>query len=98
MEIKLSEVLRREIESRNESIAVLSKNTGIPRTTLHDWVHGRLPSSRNLKYVQILSEYFNVSLETLLFGENTQFDRRNVLFNSFFQDGESKYRITVEEV
>lgn len=45
----------------------VSKDTGISTSTLTNWKHGRyIPKANKLK---ILADYFDVSLETLLYGE-----------------------------
>lgn len=45
----------------------VAKDTGISTSTLTNWKHGRyMPKANKLK---ILADYFGVSLETLLYGE-----------------------------
>ncbi len=45
----------------------VAKDTGISTSTLTNWKHGRYtPKANKLK---ILADYFGVSLETLLYGE-----------------------------
>ena len=47
------------IEEKETNIFKISKATDIPATTMYDWSNGRTEPS--LKYVKMLSEYFDVS-------------------------------------
>lgn len=98
MKIKLSQVMAREMKSRSISVTLLAKSTGVPRTTVHDWLEGRLPSSKNIHYLSELSSFFGISLNELLFGVADQTPTSEVLFSSSFVDGQTSYKIIVEKI
>lgn len=98
MEIILSEELTRLMKAQNLSVASLARETEIPRTTIHDWVNGRKPSAANIHHLATLTEYFEVSLTELLFGDKDGTNRSKVLFSSSFNDNTSRYKITIEKL
>ncbi len=97
MEIKLQQVLTREMKNRSINITSLSRETQIPRTTLHDWLAGRLPSSKNVGYLYHLSTFFEVPLSVLLFDKKEEKSSSVIVFTSSFIEGESRFKITVEK-
>jgi len=97
MEIKLKEVLRRELKGRGESINELSRKTKIPRSTLHNWQQGTLPTAKNLHYIRTLSIHFKITLSELLFNVKEERAAAEVLVSSLFTDGDRKYKITIEK-
>jgi len=98
MKIVLSQMLSREMKKRGISLSSLAKVTKIPKSTLFDWLEGRLPSSRNLHYLSALSTYFEITLNELLFGTVERDPTSQVLFSSSFMDGKKKYKILIEKV
>lgn len=98
MEVQLKRVMARELKSRSMTISSLSKLTKIPRTTLHDWYNGRLPSSRNIHYLHTLSEFFSISLSRLLFDIKGIEGGSSIVHSSNFIDGTESYRLTIEKV
>ena len=98
MEIKLSEVIKRELKRRGESINSVASSTKIPQSTLHNWVQGTKPNAKNLHLVKALSDYFRLPLATLLFDlKDENFDSA-VLFSSTFVDDNRRYRLTIEKL
>ena len=98
MKIKLSQVLQREMKKRSLSVTSLARQTGIPRTTVHDWQMGRLPSSRNLHFLSDLSQFFNISLSVLLFDvEEKRTSSSTVLHTTTFTDETGEFKLTVEK-
>ncbi len=97
MEIKLQEVLNREMKSRNESVRTISKETGIPTSTLHNWIQGVLPSAKNIHFLDRLGEYFNISISVLLFNKEDSRGGDDILFSSTFVDGPNRYKIIIEK-
>lgn len=55
------------MNSNDLTLAKLSKATGVPKQTIHNWLTGIVPN--NLSHVRKLAEYFNMSIEELCFGE-----------------------------
>ena len=98
MEIKLKEVLDRELKRRDESVNSVAKACKIPQSTLHNWMQGTLPTAKNLALLKRLSEYMRIPLVTLLFGiKDERFDSE-VLFSSTFVDNERRYRLIIERL
>lgn len=98
MEIKLKEVLHRELRSRGESINELARKTKIPKSTLHNWHQGIIPNARNLHYVKALSDHFRLTLSEILFNVKESNHVEEILFSSMFTDKDRKYKITVEKL
>lgn len=49
------------------TLAKLSKATGVPKQTLHNWLTGTEP--RNLGQLKRVSSYFDLTIEELCYGE-----------------------------
>lgn len=96
--IFLAEVIKREMKNRDISLTELSEETGIAKSTLHGWLASAVPNGRNLHLVNRLCDFFQISLEELLFGQRRDLDDNVVIFNSEFRDGDSIYRFIVEKV
>ena len=98
MEIKLRDVLRREMKSRNESVLQIAKGCKIPRTTLNDWVQGVLPSAKNIHHLKSLAEYLNTSVTMLLFNVKDENADTSILCSSTFVDQDRRYRIIIKKL
>jgi transcriptional regulator with XRE-family HTH domain len=72
--LKLGDILKKEMKIKSLTISNLSKECGISRTTIHNWIQGIGPSSNNIPSLVKLCLYFDISLEYLLFG--MEFSRR----------------------
>ena len=59
--------LNKLIEEKNTNINKVSKDTGIPVTTMYDWSNGR--THPRFDYVVKLSSYFGVPLEYFAEGD-----------------------------
>jgi len=98
MEIKLREVLKRELKNRNESINSVAKNCSIPSSVLHGWLQGVLPSAKNLHLLKNLSDYFQIHISELLFNIRDEKSKNTILFTSEFVDGNRKYKLVIEKL
>lgn len=90
--------MAKEMKSRDLNLTGLVKATSIPKSTLSDWMNGRLPSSRNLHHLANLSHFFEISLNELLFGAEKKITSNEILFSSSFKDGKKSYRVIVEKI
>lgn len=63
---KLAKVLKALLEDREISARELSRATKVPQATITSFLSGR--SSNKPEHLLAIAEYFNVSLEFLLFG------------------------------
>ncbi|MDC0253679.1 helix-turn-helix domain-containing protein [Bacteriovoracales bacterium] len=66
--LRLGDILKKEMKIKGLTISHLSKECGISRTTIHNWIQGIGPSANNIPSLITLCLYFDVSLEYLLFG------------------------------
>lgn len=76
MAISINKQLQFLLKKNNLSIAELSRATNISAKTLHQWTYGHQP--RNFHQVYQVAKYFNVSLEFLLFGFDTNTPEQNL--------------------
>lgn len=98
MEIKLKDVLRRELKARDESMNEVARNCKVPVSTLHGWMHGTLPTAKNIHFLKSISDYLGISLSVLLFNKNDPSTDSTVLFSSTFVDEEKRYRLIIEKL
>lgn len=98
MEIKLSEVLTKEIKNRRITLTDLSKTLSIPATLLVEWRSGRLPSGRSMLHLKKLADFFCLSLEELIFDKPEP--EKMILASTVFNDTESgsEYKIVIEKL
>lgn len=96
-EIKLSQVLKNELKSRELTINRMARDCAIPASVLHGWINGTVPSAKNIHHIKTLSDYLNVSIERLLF-DNGAAPSRLILFSSTFMDGKTQYKLTIEKL
>ncbi len=71
-EIKIGQVIKRLLLAQRKSLKQVSRDTGIPYSTLHTWLENRQP--KDILKTQALADYFGISLHQLLFD---QLDSRN---------------------
>ncbi|MBL7542713.1 MAG: helix-turn-helix transcriptional regulator [Bdellovibrionaceae bacterium] len=64
-ELKIKDVLRDLMKTRGETLLSVSQSTGVPKSTIADWMTNRTPNP--VQAVKI-AKYFGVSLYYLLFG------------------------------
>lgn len=98
MEIRMKDVLKRELRARNESINGLARACKIPVATLHGWLQGVLPTAKNIHYLKTLSDHLGISLSVLLFNEAESERGSSILFSSTFVDEEKRYRLVIEKL
>lgn len=65
MQIFLDTQLPLLLKKHHISVAQLARSTNVPAKTLYQWTYGHHP--RNFNQVMAIAQFFNVSLEYLLF-------------------------------
>lgn len=65
-ELKIAAVLKQLIKEKGETLASVSTATGVPKSTISDWMTNRTP---NPMQVVKVAHFFGVSLHFLLFGK-----------------------------
>lgn len=63
----LAAQLKKLLKKHDLTVAKLSRATGVSQKTLHSWLDSKTPS--NLDSVKKIANYFDLTLEELLFGE-----------------------------
>ena len=105
-ELKLGEVLKSEMKKKNLTISQLSKQCGISRTTIHNWIQGIGPSANNIPSLMKLCLYFEMSLEYLLFSLefSTSFakDKTSIsdskVYEGTFEDKGESYSVVINRL
>lgn len=67
MELQLSRNLKILMNRKGTNLTRLSKETGIPKQTLHNWLCGARPGK--FEQVVIVAKYFGFRVEILLIGD-----------------------------
>jgi transcriptional regulator with XRE-family HTH domain len=98
MEIKLHQVIKRELKSRNISLNELARICKIPVSTLHGWGQGTPPSARNLHLLKNLSDYLSLSIAELLFNAKENVKESEILVSTTFTDSDRRYRLVIEKL
>jgi len=93
-EIKLSQVLQRELKGK--VLSRVAKEIGVSVSILHDWYSSsRNPSAKNMWQLKKLADYLGLSLEQILFDEKIE---RQIISSTTFTDRGIQYRVNVEKV
>lgn len=66
-EIKIGQVMKRLLLAQRKSLKEVSRDTGIPYSTLHTWLENRQP--KDILKTQALADYLGISLHQLLFDQ-----------------------------
>lgn len=92
-ELKLRAVLQALMKKRGETLATLSKATGVPKSTISEWLGDRSPNP--VQAVKV-ANYLGVSLHYLLFGEDdAEEPLQKVMKEEFFR---GTFEITIKRV
>ena len=105
-ELKLGEILKSEMKKKSLTISQLSKQCGISRTTIHNWIQGIGPSANNIPSLMKLCLYFEMSLEYLLFGVefSTSFAKDknggsdSLVYEGSFEDKGESYSVLINRL
>ncbi|MBL7557702.1 MAG: helix-turn-helix transcriptional regulator [Bdellovibrionaceae bacterium] len=93
-EIKLSQVLQRELKGK--VLSRVAKEIGVGVSILHDWYSSsRKPSAKNMWQLKKLADYLGLSLEQILFDEKVE---RQIISSTTFTDRGVQYRVNIEKL
>jgi transcriptional regulator with XRE-family HTH domain len=67
MELKIATTLKKIMKEKRISVKVLSRDSGVAVSTLHEWLNGRTP--RDPVQAKKVADVLGVSLNRLLFDE-----------------------------
>jgi len=68
-QIRIGSVFKKLLEEQHKSLKEVSVQTSIPYSTLHTWLQNSPP--KDINKAKRLASFFGVSLDYLLFGEET---------------------------
>ena len=91
--INLSVTLKKLMEERRVSSAVLSKECNIPKSTLSTYLSGGKKASYSPDHLLALSNFFSVTTDFLLFGTESDFSFLNTLPTEGVFEGWLKVKI-----
>lgn len=94
IDMRLKIILKKLMESQGMTLSALSRETGVPKQTIHNWLCGTEP--KHLDHVRSVAHFFNLSIENLCYGENPKSDK--VGSNNPIQDHEDEIKAGVFEV
>ncbi|MBY0315656.1 MAG: helix-turn-helix domain-containing protein [Bdellovibrionales bacterium] len=93
-EIKIGKVLSALMGKQRYSLKALSKATGVPASTLGEWVNNRTP--KNPVHTQKVAQHLGVSMHFLLFGEeDRQEPITKIMTEDFFK---GTFEISIKRV
>lgn len=67
--MKLKQILKALLQKHDMTVVQLARKTAIPKNTLFNWLAGMKP--KDVEQAKRVAEVFGVTLDYLLFGENT---------------------------
>lgn len=88
--------LERLMKEKRVSARELARTLNVPYKTVQDWIASGSRMPRNPEALKKLSEYFNCSIDYLLFGEEKKQPIEEFLTSVAVHSG--LYRITLERV
>jgi transcriptional regulator with XRE-family HTH domain len=92
-DLKINIVLKRLMKESGETLATLAKTTGVPKSTISDWLSNRSPNP--VQAVKVANQ-LGVSLHYLLFGEDdAQEAFQKIMKEDFFK---GTFEISIKRV
>ncbi len=85
--------LKRLLEENNLSIAELSRETKVPKSTLSTWLKGRSP---NLEQLEKVARFFNTSIDSLAFDKKAGGTLPTLVYRT--EIGPGHYEIIVKKI
>ena len=95
MDIKLSEVLRRELKGCD--LKRIATECCIKQTTLLNWRDGTSPNLKQAEGLLNLCKFLNLSLEELLFNKRDMISKNEIISQTMFKDNDSFFKVTIEK-
>lgn len=92
-ELKIKTVLKRLMNEQGETLVSLAKVSGVPKSTISEWLGNRSPNP--VQAVKV-ANYLGVSLHYLLFGEDDAQDPiQKIMKEDFFK---GTFEISIKKV
>ena len=84
MKLELQKNLKALLERDGMTASQLSRATKVPNQTLNNWINGQEP--RNLIHLKKVAEYFDVTVDFLLYGNKRVSQRKNSVISEFDEE------------
>lgn len=82
------------MESHDVTLSALSRATGVPKQTIHNWLCGTEP--KTLDHVRAVAKYFGLGIEELCYGDMEKSSKKNLA--NPFEEHEDEIRAGIFEV
>lgn len=92
----LAKQLKQLLKNKDLTAAKLSRATGINQKTLSEWLSGRTP--RDLDQIKILSEYLEVEIGYLLFGEVNKLKNKDLFTENINEINAGVFEVVLRKV
>lgn len=93
MDLKIGKILERVMDKDRHTLASISKATGVPKSTIAEWLNNRSPNPVQAAKV---ANHLGMSLHALLFGkEDAQEPIQKILKEDFFK---GTFEISIKRV
>ncbi len=92
-ELKIKTVLKRLMKEQGETLISISKSTGVPKSTISEWLGNRTP---NPTQVVRVANFLGVSMHYLLFGQDDEQDPLQKIMKEDFFKG--TFEISIKKV
>jgi transcriptional regulator with XRE-family HTH domain len=90
--MKLAKNLEKYLKADDITLNEFSKRVSISPSTIHGWLNGVPP--KNLNDLKKVSDYFNITLDELCFGEVKKGHETNIVISI----GDDSYKILLKKV
>lgn len=94
MSIKLGTVLKNVMEEKRYSVKEIAKATGVPATTIYEWLGNRVP--KNPLQAREVAKFLGVTFHYLLFGEEDPKEPLQMIIKDDFFSG--TFEINIKRV
>jgi transcriptional regulator with XRE-family HTH domain len=94
--ILLEETLKEEFRLKRISLTKVARDCHIPPSVLHGWLHGTLPSAKNINHIKTLADYLGYSVDHLLFGKQVTKNKKTIISKTTFTENGIDYHLTIE--
>lgn len=91
--LKIGSVLKKMMETERHTLASISRATGVPKSTISEWINNRAP---NPVYAAKVAKHLGVSLHYLLFAAEDDEDPLHKLFKEDVFNG--TFEINIKRV
>lgn len=75
--MQLDKHLKKLLQLRGLNVSRLAKATGVPGTTISNWMAGQAP--KNIDQVKAVADHLEVSIEELVYGSQPYAKKKSVL-------------------